>query len=400
MLELQDDYPSGWCPWQHCLSSLQSLGVVLNGSGDSNPICISDSEDAPAQPSSSAQDLRLGAQHLSREGSSGSLGLSHQGSQDESMPSMSRLQSRRFSTTGSSISRSSFSRQPSEPSLQLQHTSESSTAEKNSDTIVAPQRSMVDQLLQYHTSPDILEELSKEDLMQILRSASAVLCQRTDRVQALQAANKKLKRQATQYERDLDTVKEITGATSNSQALKKLKIWSLNKKSTLELETRGKTNARLTAQSVLAVGLRRNFSNIAACDFGSTVLFPLSHQTVTRCEVRACSSLKAAFTAFVLEKFHMCTVLNEACKERAGTTGSHTLMTVAIRSDATNTNIWRRQKLHLCECTVGYSCYIDDDMHLATGLTSMSLQQRRLLTLGSLKLTIESFESYVFHIFF
>ena len=216
--------------------------------------------------------------------------------------------------------------------------------------------------------------------MQLVHSASAVLSQRTERVEGLLAANKRLKRQATQLEKDITAVKSLTQTSTTSQAIKKIKHLTVAK-SSLELKTRGQTQKRLTADSVLAGGLRRNFSNIASCDFGSTILFPLSHQTVTRCESRAACALKAAFSAYVLEKMHVCHLLCEGLRECNAPTESYTLMTVAIRSDATNSNIWRRQKLHLCECTVGFTCFIDEALSSTTGLRTMQLQRKRLLYL-------------------
>ena len=240
---------------------------------------------------------------------------------------------------------------------------------------------MVEQLLQYHQQPETLLDMSQEDLVQLVRSASAVLSQRTERVEVLAAANKRLKRQATQLEKDIAAVKDATQTATTSQAIKRIKHLS-STKSTLELKTRGQAHKRLTADSVLAVGLRRNFSNIASCDFGSTILFPLSHQTVTRCESRAACALKAAFSAFVLEKLHVCRLFSEALRESNVPTRSYTLMTVAIRSDATNSNIWRRHKLHLCECTIGFNCFIDEALSSTTGIRTMQMQRKRLLNLA------------------
>ena len=82
---------------------------------------------------------------------------------------------------------------------------------------------MIGDLLTYHKQPDKLYEMSQEDLVQLLRSASAVLGQRTERVEALASANKQLKRRNQQLERDLTTIRETTDASTTGQAIKKSK---------------------------------------------------------------------------------------------------------------------------------------------------------------------------------
>ena len=320
---------------------------------------------------------------------------------DHSSSSSSRILDKRGRST-TAVSSSSQNSCASAPSSGLLRRSESCTSVSRSSTSqrsvslsdklavpnahgqrtmhIAAGKTMVDQLLRYHQQPDVLWAMSQVELVQLVRSASAVLGHRTEKVEQLHAANKQLKRQNSQLERDLTTLRDITKTKTNNMAFKRIKMLE-SQPSSLELRTRGKTCKRLTAESVLAVGLRRNFSNIAASDFGATVLFALSHQTVTRCEVRAASSLKAEFAAFVLEKLHMCHLLCQANHEDPGGCGdSFTVFSLAIRSDATNSNIWRRQKLHLCEATVGFSCNMDD---VCTGLCSSPLERKRLLFLGS-----------------
>ena len=358
----QEVNKSGWCSWRRCITCMQTLGAVLGGSAGGNPICISDSEEVPAPATSAAAS---GSQ-LPRMDSKASLG-----------------QSSVAASTPSAAASSSFAAQEGDSECNQSGNQSGQSGQMQlrrcQDSVVAPGKSMVDQLLHYHTQPDSLFGMTQEDLVQLVRSASAVLHQRSERVESLSTANKRLKRQATQLERDWQAVKEITKTGTNSQAIKKIKTWASTKRSTLELQTRGHSNKRLTAESVLSVGLRRNFSNIAACDFGSTILFPLSHQTVTRCEVRTSSALKGSLSSFVLEGLRECYELHDACKDLVAPTRSYSLMTIALRSDATNSSIWRRQKLHLCEVTAGFSLYIEDS--LTTDLKSKAFQQRRLLFL-------------------
>ena len=107
--------------------------------------------------------------------------------------------------------------------------------------------------------------------------------------------------------------------------------------------------ARLTLHSQIALGIRRNFSNIAAADFGATVLHSVSHQTVCRCEVRAASAFIASFNVYVAE------LLDKTfAADASDTSDAWTLMGVSLRGDATNSNIWKRQKLHVLECQVSF----------------------------------------------
>ena len=421
LILLQDTQSAmpGYCTWGSSLKALQSLGISLSGSCFENPICISDSEDGPSAPStvsssSAARGIRMtSCESQSQVESQASQSRESQVDSGIDLASQNQLyehgstKSRRLSTTtgaAAGLSRLASARSQLEEQSNQTETagfplhrsntgtgslssssglgsSEQSTKRPSEHLVSSGGKPMIGDLLTYHKQPDKLYEMSQEDLVQLLRSASAVLGQRTERVEALASANKQLKRRNQQLERDLTTIRETTDASTTGQAIKKIKRMSSLQPSSLELRTRGKTNKRLTADSVLAVGLRRNFSNIASSDFGSTILFPLSHQTVTRCEVRAASALKAAFTAFVLERMHISELLTQETRGASEPMTSYTLMTLAIRSDATNSNIWKRQKLHLCECTVGFSCHIDERTHLVTGLRSMPLQRKRLLSL-------------------
>ena len=324
----------GYCTWGSSLRALQSLGISLSGSCFQNPICISDSEDGPSAPSSSsAAGTRTSFESQSQtQIESQSQASEFQVDTEIDLDSQKQhgtaksAKSRRLSlptTTGAAAglsrlasARSQFEQQSTETAnfgLKRSNTGtgsvSSSSGGPSEHLVVSGGKPMIGDLLTYHKYPDKLYDMSQEELVQLLRSASAVLGQRTDRVDALATANKQLKRRNLQLERDLTTIRETTDAATTGQAIKKIKKLSSLQSSSLELRTRGKTNKRLTADSVLAVGLRRNFSNIASSDFGSTILFPLSHQTVTRCEVRAAAALKAAFTAFVLERLHICELL-------------------------------------------------------------------------------------------
>ena len=223
-----------------------------------------------------------------------------------------------------------------------------------------------------HNNSEAVSEMrrtmSPDHLVQLLRSASVVIAQKSEREKELVNMNKALKKTCNQLSQKTGQLQDLMKTKTVGLALRKVQKIQQDKMdlSALELKTTGKSGKRLSAESVLALGTRRNFSNIAACDFGSTVLFPVSHQTVTRCEVRAASAIKASFQCWVQEKYDIC---KSVAVENDPNT--FTIMGILIRADATNTNIWRRQKLHVCEAAVGF---LDD--------SDNPLEMRRCLQLG------------------
>ena len=231
---------------------------------------------------------------------------------------------------------------------------------------------MVSDLAALHTNLDAIAEMqrtmSPEQLVQLLRSASAVIAEKTEKERHLQSVNKSLKKHCNQLAKDTSRLKDLMKTNTVSLALRKVQRIQQSQldMSALELKTRGKSGKRLCANSVLALGIRRNFSNIAACDFGETVLFPVSHQTVTRCETRTCSAIKSQFQVWVQDHYELCKTI-----AKDGSEDSFSVMGVLIRADATNSNIWRRQKLHVCEATVGF---LDN--------SNTELVTRRCLNLG------------------
>ena len=137
-------------------------------------------------------------------------------------------------------------------------------------------------------------------------------------------------------------------------------------KSSLELTTSGKTGKRLDARSILALGLRRNFSNIAAADFGTVVLRDLSASTVLRSETRCAAALVMDMRCFCnscVPELVLSPSLQQipplsgiADSEVASISSSPlpwNLVVVSFRSDATNSSVWRREKLHVLDVNVG-----------------------------------------------
>ncbi len=127
-----------------------------------------------------------------------------------------------------------------------------------------------------------------------------------------------------------------------------------------EISKRGRMlegrSGRLTLSATFAIGLRRSLSNIAAADFGLVTCSDISGQTVLRCEEK-CS----AGVTLIMQNF--CNEIMVASTENHSQ-NCWSVACFAFRSDATNSRIWRRQKLHVLEVSAAYIKYphkLDDD---------------------------------------
>ena len=155
---------------------------------------------------------------------------------------------------------------------------------------------------------------------------------------------------AVQSAKALEASKQVRALKRASKARevvfqKKQRLFEeMTSKSALEVVQIGKTGTRMSTQSCFAIGLRRNLSNIAASDFGATILQSISHQRVCRSEVRTCAAILARMRS-------RCATSMSAMSSNEE---SWSILTVALRSDATNSSIWKREKLHILDCDVAY----------------------------------------------
>ena len=138
---------------------------------------------------------------------------------------------------------------------------------------------------------------------------------------------------------------------------------------TFHVKRRGKL--RLTDQAIIALGLRRNFSHVNTKVFGSTLLEDVSQQTINRCEEKVGTSLLAA-----MRKFHKDSELDrkrvpqreEDYHDDGDAVGGGSseitdsdfaplsLAIHAFRSDATNSQVWRKNtKLMSTQLESGYT---------------------------------------------
>ena len=198
-----------------------------------------------------------------------------------------------------------------------------------------------------HLDPETLQQFSKDTLCSMLQTLGLALGSRNEALHECKTVNRRLKRQCEQQEKNLASLRDLVGERSNTALVRKVQRMILS--STLELNT-NQSGKRLTAESSLAVGIRRSFSNIAAADFGATVLMSISQQTVCRCEVKAASASRGAFQSYIVECLEQARQISMSPDSNL-----FSILGISIRADATNSGIWRREKLHVCEIAIGYT---------------------------------------------
>ena len=212
-----------------------------------------------------------------------------------------------------------------------------------------------------------LARLTEDECRGLSQPHLAVLAAQTSRELAKQLKrNKELQEKRRQEKR--------ARASEVARYEKRLKLVSADTASSLELSTSGKSGKRLNIRSILALGLRRNFANIAASDFGLVVLRDMSASTVTRSELRTAAALVMDMRAFcnscVEDLRAMCsaptptpmlpenepdqtTIAREPHTSVSSSPLPWKLFVTSLRSDGTNSSIWRREKLHVLDATVG-----------------------------------------------
>ena len=141
-------------------------------------------------------------------------------------------------------------------------------------------------------------------------------------------------------------------------------------KGALEIQTKGKTGKRLTEMSSFSIALRRNFSQIACQSLGSTLLIDLSGQKVARSEIKTGASLVASMRRTLADMIESCVFMgmdrmsmpsmahidNDDAGSLAFQPGPWSLCIFSFRSDATNSSVWKRESLHVCDLDVGWVC--------------------------------------------
>ena len=125
-----------------------------------------------------------------------------------------------------------------------------------------------------------------------------------------------------------------------------LQIQSEKPETRFAVQKVGKKDVRFSLQSKFSIGLRRGYTNVAAADFGILAMCDVSKQSVIRFEHMTASSIIRLMHLFVAAGL-------KTCLEAHGK-NEWSLISVGYRCDGTNTNIWRKKKIHCLEATVSW----------------------------------------------
>lgn len=106
--------------------------------------------------------------------------------------------------------------------------------------------------------------------------------------------------------------------------------------------------SQLTTQAFFAIALRRNLTNVSSVDFGRVVMDDVQRWAVTRGEILAAAALTGSAWRFYKDML-------EFWQKQRLAASSCQIAIHAIQSDATNSSIWRRQKLHTTRACSAYS---------------------------------------------
>ena len=191
-------------------------------------------------------------------------------------------------------------------------------------------------------SEDDYRKMTPARTIVVAAQASKALAKTSERVTILQRQKRQLSRQLV---------------AQTKQADKKLKA-AAQPQSTLELVMTS-SGKRLTASAMLALGIRRNLSHVAAGDFGALLLRDISSSTVLRAEVKAGASVAASMSDYANTALAALRTSPESgtsaidLSDLSFQQESWHLLIISVRADATNSSIWRREKLHVTEAEMG-----------------------------------------------
>ena len=220
-----------------------------------------------------------------------------------------------------------------------------------------------------------LKSMEQKDYENMTHAQCALVASKASKALAAQS------NRADEAMKQLKALKRLNKA-QEATAQKKQRTDAAKQGSTcLEIVPVGKAGTRITTQSFLAVGIRRNMSNIAASDFGATVMYDLSHQRVCRAEVRTCAAVLSKMRGWC----------SAAVETITGNTRPWGLITVIFRCDATNSSIWKRENLHVLDVDVAY---IHDHDAIGSFDADKAIRCERCLLLPQLNST----DSHVLHV--
>ena len=187
-----------------------------------------------------------------------------------------------------------------------------------------------------------LQALSQSDYENMPAPQCALVASKTSIALASQV------QRATEAAKQIKALKRMNKIQAAALQKKQRKLDEVTEKSCLEIVPIGRTGKRMSVQSCFAMGLRRNMSNIAAADFGSTIMQDISHQRVCRSEVKTGAAILSRMRSRCDE------ALSQA--RQPSDEEDWSLTAVSFRCDATNSSIWKREKLHVLDADVAYVC--------------------------------------------
>ena len=179
--------------------------------------------------------------------------------------------------------------------------------------------------------------------------------------------------------------RQLATAKSKSQKSLSLLKEAREQHNCFELTKLGKQKegraGRWSLQSRFSMGIRSCLCTIAAADFSVVSMHDISKQTVLRAQCLTGAAVVSLFRSFCAEGLAIFLKENDADLEVQLQTDAcnFNLFGVGYRSDATNTNIWHRKKLHVCEATV---TYLTDVKKLQEGSFDAAMSSRSCVLFG------------------
>ena len=265
---------------------------------------------------------------------------------------------------------------------------------------------------QIEDDASVASQTQTQELLSVCAQQRRQLTLKQNRHKDMAAVVKRLKRKCQQLEKEN---KKLKLKQSKDQRDEQFAIQKLGRKH------EGKAS-RYSRSSWFGVALRKCMTNVAACDFGLAAMSDISGSTVLRSEVRTAAGLLHTFHSFMAEALSFVmscrgasgsdsvsaeedslegiiipagipeplaqTEADEAvaafARLSSGVSGARTqdpaqwsVVACGFRSDATNSNIWRRKKLSVAMCKV---VWVHDFDMLQQGNFEEASTQRQCMT--------------------
>lgn len=185
-------------------------------------------------------------------------------------------------------------------------------------------------------------------LTSLVASSQTKLAETTVKLKKTQRSKRIVEKQLAQSQQELadEKVRRLhdLAITKTSDMFKKRKV---NPKQ--DAGENRNTWEWLTPQGSLALGIRRNFSNIASGDLGITLCDDISRWTVVRNEIRVAACMIAGS-----RNFFRCWKMAASVDGRTISSETQPVTILSFRQDGTNSGIWNKSKLIALELEASY----------------------------------------------